>query len=149
MASDRCARVQVKVTHPALLPSKNHPNDAGYDLRAADGGLIEHGQHLTVPTGVFLGLPDGYEAQIRPRSGLAHKNGVTIVNSPGTVDSGYRGELKIILANLGKEPFFFQRGDRIAQMVIHKLPTVGIDLVDTLDDDTERGEKGFGSSGVK
>lgn len=150
MGLDRTVRVKVKLIASKYLPERAHPDDAGYDLKASlpDGSIqILPGQRAIVSNGVFLGLPVGYEAQIRPRSGLAAKSGVTIVNAPGTVDSGYRGELKTILLNTGGEPFTINDGDRIAQMVINRLPTVGLDIVDTLDD-TIRGEGGFGSSGV-
>jgi dUTP pyrophosphatase len=140
-------RIQVKVTDPKYLPSRAHADDAGYDLKAVGDYSVSPGERVIVPNGVFLGLPPGYEAQVRPRSGLAAKNGITIVNSPGTVDAGYRGELKTILLNTGTETFYIGDGDRIAQMVIHRLPSVGLDLVDELDD-TDRGEKGFGSSGT-
>jgi dUTP pyrophosphatase len=143
-------RIAVKVDDPKYMPSRAHADDAGYDLRAKlpDGPvIIEPGQRMTVDNGVYLGLPVGYEAQVRPRSGLARKAGLTIVNSPGTVDAGYRGELSTILLNTGDNPIQIEDGDRIAQMVIHRLPLVGLDLVDDLDA-TDRGANGFGSSGV-
>lgn len=148
--SERCTRVQVKIDDPLFLPTKGHPDDAGYDLKARvdDYIILQPGERRLIPTGVRLGLPVGYEAQIRPRSGLALNHGLTIVNSPGTVDAGYRGELGIILHNTDQEyGYTVRRGDRIAQMVIHRLPTVGIDLVDELDE-TDRGEGGYGSTGV-
>lgn len=140
-------RIAVKCSDPALMPSKAHADDAGYDLRAAEPYEILPGERQIIPTGVFLGLPVGYEAQVRPRSGLAAKHGLTIVNTPGTVDAGYRGELKVIMLNTGNQPVHGNKGDRIAQMVIHRLPLVGLDLVDELDT-TDRGQNGFGSSGL-
>lgn len=100
-----------------------------------------------IPTGIAISIPEGYEAQIRPRSGLAYKNGIALVNSPGTIDSDYRGEICAIMINLGKEPFEVKRGDRIAQMVINKVEIPSIVEVENLDD-TERGEDGFGSTGL-
>jgi dUTP pyrophosphatase len=100
-----------------------------------------------IPTGLSIALPKGYEAQIRPRSGLAYKNGVTVLNSPGTVDADYRGEIKVLLANLGQEPFTIERGMRIAQMVIAKHEHVSWEKVENLED-TARGEGGFGSTGT-
>ena len=101
-----------------------------------------------VPTGLYIALPEGYEAQIRPRSGLAAKHGVTVCNSPGTVDADYRGEIKVILVNLSKEKFVINPGERIAQMVIAKYEKIEWDEVEVLDE-TERGAGGFGSTGVK
>lgn len=100
-----------------------------------------------IPTGIAISLPEGYEAQIRPRSGLAYKNGISLVNSPGTIDSDYRGEICAIMINLGKEPFEVKRGDRIAQMVINKVEIPTIIEVENLDS-TKRGEGGFGSTGL-
>jgi dUTP pyrophosphatase len=101
-----------------------------------------------VPTGIAIALPIGFEAQVRPRSGLAHKHGVTVLNTPGTVDSDYRGELKVILINLGEEDFLVERGMRIAQMVVQKCERVSLQVVDSLDK-TARAENGYGSTGVK
>ena len=100
-----------------------------------------------VPTGLAIALPDGYEAQIRPRSGLAARNGVTVLNTPGTIDADYRGEVKVILINLGTEPFEIERGMRIAQMVIGQFTQISWNPVDALDE-TARGQGGFGSTGV-
>ena len=105
-------------------------------------------QRVLVPTGLFMALPAGYEAQVRPRSGLAIKKGITVLNSPGTVDADYRGEVCVILVNLSSEPFVVNDGERIAQMVIAKHETVEWTLVETLDE-TERGAGGFGHSGTK
>jgi dUTP pyrophosphatase len=132
------------------LPKYGTEHAAGMDLEAAiDSPLtLKPGERLLVPTGVAIALPEGYEAQIRPRSGLAAKNGVTVLNSPGTIDADYRGEIKVILTNLGTEPFTIERGMRIAQMVIAAYSRVDWNLVDTLDE-TDRGAGGFGSTGTR
>lgn len=130
------------------LPSYATSGASGLDLRASEDMLIPPGEWRAVPTGIRISLPLGYEAQIRPRSGLALKNGVTVLNSPGTVDSDYRGEIKVILINHGKEPFLVRKGDRIAQMVIAKVEQVEVVEVEILDE-TERGEGGFGHTGLK
>ena len=123
---------------------------AGMDLKAAIQEPIELDSlcRAMVPTGLYIALPEGYEAQIRPRSGLAAKHGVTVCNSPGTVDADYRGEIKVILVNLSKEKFVINPGERIAQMVIAKYEKIEWDEVEVLDE-TERGAGGFGSTGVK
>ena len=100
-----------------------------------------------LPTGLFFEIPQGYEIQVRPRSGLAAKNGITVLNTPGTIDSDYRGELKIILINLGKSAFVVNNGERIAQIIVSPVTVADFKLADSLSD-TERGEKGFGSTGV-
>lgn len=105
------------------------------------------GERALIPTGIFIELPQGYEAQIRARSGLAVKHGISLVNGIGTIDSDYRGEIRVSMINLGNEPFIIKNGDRVAQMVIAKYETVEWDQVDELDD-TERGEGGFGHTGV-
>ena len=121
---------------------------AGMDLCADLSAplTLSPGDRLLVPTGLFIELPKGYEAQVRPRSGLAVKNGITVLNSPGTIDADYRGEIKVILINHGKENFTIQNGDRIAQMVIAKHETVTWEKVDSLNE-TARGEGGFGHTG--
>ena len=118
------------------------------DLRAslAEPVTLQSLDRLLIPTGLFIQLPDGYEAQVRPRSGLAIKQGITCLNTPGTIDSDYRGEIKVILINLGKEPQTLHNGDRIAQMVISKVEKAGLVLVEQLND-TQRGEGGFGHTG--
>jgi dUTP pyrophosphatase len=129
-----------------------HEGDAGLDLRAAlpreenVWGLPPNGRVL-VPTGIKVEVPDGYEIQIRPRSGLALNHGVTVLNTPGTVDSGYRNEIKVLLINHGDRVFHIKRGDRIAQMVINQFVKANIITVPTLSE-SERGEKGYGSTGV-
>ncbi len=105
-------------------------------------------QRTLVPTGLSIALPEGYEAQVRPRSGLAAKNGITVLNTPGTIDADYRGEIKVILINLGSEPFVIERGMRIAQMVIARHAHASVEVVASLDE-TARGAGGFGSTGVR
>jgi dUTP pyrophosphatase len=132
------------------LPAYQSAHAAGFDLIAAvpeDAPLtLEPSDRALVPTGLVFALPQGYEAQVRPRSGLALKHGVTVLNSPGTIDADYRGEVGVILVNLGSETFLIERGDRIAQAVIAPVTHVKIVPADTLDD-TGRGEGGFGSTG--
>ena len=131
------------------LPSYGTSNSAGMDLIAAieQDIVIEPGKRALIGTGIAIALPAGYEAQIRPRSGLALKNGIAVPNSPGTIDADYRGEVGIILINLGQEDFVVQRGMRVAQMVITSCIQVALDEVDDLDE-TDRGVGGFGSTGV-
>ena len=129
-----------------FCPKKAHPDDAGYDLYSRIDAVLEPMSGMAIPVGFAMELPSSYEAQIRPRSGLAAKHHITVTNSPGTVDANYRGEIKAILYNLGKEPFIIQCGDRIAQMVICKLPE--IELVEATElSETDRNTNGFGSSG--
>ncbi len=131
------------------LPEYETVQSAGMDLPAAiDSPMtLSPGEHAMVPTGLAIALPGGYEAQIRPRSGLAARNRVTVLNTPGTIDADYRGELKVILLNLGTEPFEIERGMRIAQMVITPVTQGKLTEVDDLSD-TARGAGGFGSTGV-
>ena len=129
-----------------LAPAKAHPDDAAFDLRSRMEMELPPGLSVLVPTGLFLELPPGYEAQVRPRSGLALKHNLMLTNSPGTIDAGYRGEVGVIMFNAGSEPFPVKRGDRIAQMVIAKLPEVELTLADELSE-TGRGAGGFGSTG--
>jgi dUTP pyrophosphatase len=131
------------------LPAYATEQSAGMDLLAAvDAPLtLEPGAFTLVPTGLAIALPAGFEAQVRPRSGLAAKNGVTVLNSPGTIDADYRGEIKVILINHGQQPFVIERGMRIAQMVIARHAHVQWDAVESLDE-TARGAGGFGSTGT-
>ena len=131
------------------LPKYETLLSAGMDLRANLEGLVILKPHerVVIKTGLFISLKQGYEAQIRPRSGLAIKRGITVLNSPGTVDADYRGEIGVILINLSKSDFEIKSGDRIAQMVIAKHETISWNLTDSLDD-SERGNKGFGSTGI-
>ena len=128
------------------MPEYATPASAGVDLRASDGCVIPPGGRALVPTGLRIALPEGYEAQVRPRSGLALRHGVTLPNSPGTIDADYRGEIGVILMNLGQEPFIVEPGDRIAQMVVAPVARVAWSEAEALDA-TERGEGGFGSTG--
>lgn len=131
------------------LPAYATAQSAGLDLMAAveDDVVLAPGERSLVPTGLAIALPPGYEAQVRPRSGLALKNGVTVLNSPGTVDADYRGEIGVILANLGAEPFTVSRGMRIAQMIVAPVTQLAWNAVDDLSD-SERGTGGFGSTGT-
>lgn len=136
-----------KSEHP--LPSYQTEGSAGMDIYASvkNNIIINPLERVLVPTGLYIALPKGFEAQIRPRSGLAIKQGLTCLNTPGTIDSDYRGEINVILINLSNEVQTIKNGDRIAQMVIAKYETSEWDLVETLDE-TERGSGGFGSTGV-
>jgi len=132
------------------LPTYETGQSAGMDLAAAIEDSIElaPGDRALIPTGLSIALPAGYEAQIRPRSGLAYKNGVTVLNTPGTIDADYRGEIKVLLINHGQEGFTIERGMRIAQMIIAKYEQVEFTVVANLDE-TTRGAGGFGSTGTK
>ena len=143
-------KIRCKMAEDArdLLPAKAHPDDAAFDLRSRKEMEIAPGTSALVPTGLFLELPPGYEAQVRPRSGLALKKAITVLNTPGTIDAGYRGEVGVILINHGKEPFAIARGDRIAQMVIQQLPEITLEEASELSE-TGRGAGGFGSTGKK
>ncbi|MCQ2230826.1 MAG: dUTP diphosphatase [Paludibacteraceae bacterium] len=144
--------MEVKIINKSKhqLPQYATPLSAGMDLRANIDEPITIGslERAMVPTGIYIALPEGYEAQIRPRSGLAAKKGVTVLNTPGTIDADYRGEIKVILVNLSSEPFVIEDGERICQMVVAKHERVDWTEVDTLDE-TERGAGGFGHTGVK
>ena len=130
-----------------MLPSYAHPGDAGMDIRSIEDLVIDPGARKLVRTGLVMMLPSGYEAQVRPRSGLALKNGVTVLNTPGTIDEGYRGEVGVVLANFGSEPFRIEKGSKIAQIVV--APCTRAEIEETVEiDSTERGEGGFGSTGV-
>ena len=132
------------------LPQYATPHSAGVDLRAdiTESIVLEPLGRAMVPTGLYLEIPAGYEAQVRPRSGLAAKKGVTVLNSPGTIDADYRGEVRVILVNLSSEPFAVEPGERIAQMVIARHEHVEWEEVEVLEE-SERGAGGFGSTGVK
>ena len=132
------------------LPAYATSQSAGMDLRADIESPItlRPMERSLVPTGIRIELPQGYEAQVRPRSGLALKHGITVLNTPGTIDSDYRGELKVLLVNLSNEDFVINAGERVAQMVIAKHETVEWEEVEVLDE-TERGEGGYGHTGVK
>lgn len=133
-----------------VLPAYETSGSAGMDVRAAvpeaEPMVLAPGARAMVPTGLSVAIPEGYEIQVRPRSGLAAKHGLTCLNTPGTIDSDYRGEIKVILINLGAEPFTIQRGERIAQLVLAPITRLAWQEVDTLGE-TERGAGGFGSTG--
>jgi dUTP pyrophosphatase len=140
--------VKVRLAESGLtLPSYATTGAAGMDLRASEGAVIEAGSFKAVPTGIYIEIPDGFEGQVRPRSGLAAKHGVTVLNSPGTIDSDYRGEIKVLLINHGAKPFTAERGDRIAQIIFAPVTRARIEAVPELSA-TERGPRGFGSTGV-
>lgn len=141
-------QVRIKRLRPdAFLPAYAHgpEEDAGMDLRAAEGALLRPGEPALVETGIAIELPPGYEAQVRPRSGLALKHAITLPNSPATIDPGYRGEIRVILLNLGREDYHVERGDRIAQLVIARYEPV--EWVESELSESNRGPGGFGSSG--
>jgi len=131
------------------LPALATAEAAGADMRAAVEAdiVLAPGERKLIPTGFAMAMPQGWEAQIRPRSGLAYKHGITVLNTPGTIDSDYRGEVKVLLINHGSEAFTIMRGERIAQMVVKPLADVSFQLVTELDD-TERGAGGYGSTGT-
>lgn len=147
----RSLRVQITRepgTEDIPLPQYETDHAAGMDVRAAvtEPVTLQPGERTLVPTGLRIALPAGFEAQIRPRSGLAIKHGLSLLNSPGTIDADYRGEIRIIIANLGQKPYTIERGDRIAQMIIAPVTRAEWDVVSELQD-TARGEGGFGSTG--
>ena len=132
-------------------PAYATPGSAGMDIRANlpdSETVLAPGARALIPTGIYMAMPEGMECQVRPRSGLALKHGITVLNAPGTIDSDYRGEIGVILINLGPEPFTVRHGERIAQLVFARHATVSLQVADTLPD-TRRGEGGFGHSGVK
>ncbi len=142
-------KVKLKLGKGASAPSYSTSGSSGMDVRArldSDVVLKSHARTL-VPTGIFFEIPEGYEIQVRPRSGLALMSGISVLNTPGTIDSDYRGELGIILINLSDEDFTIHDGDRIAQIVLSKVERIGFELIDELSD-TERSSGGFGSTGV-
>ena len=131
----------------ATLPTQAHPGDAGMDLVSIEAAEIAPGGRRLVHTGLAVEIPVGFEGQVRPRSGLALKNGITVLNAPGTIDAGYRGEIGVVLANFGEVPFKVEPGMRIAQLVIAAVAEVAIEVADTLSS-SERGSGGYGSTGV-
>lgn len=144
--------IEVKIVNHSNnpLPEYSTKDSAGMDLRAMldEPVTLRPLERALIPTGLHIQLPEGYECQIRPRSGLALKKGITVLNTPGTIDADYRGEIKIILINLSSEPFTIENGERICQMVIKEYVKATLTQVDDLDD-TERGAGGFGHTGVK
>lgn len=140
-------KLNIKKIHTdAITPSYAHHGDAGLDLFSVEERLLKAGERGIIRTGLIVELPKGTEGQIRPRSGLALKHGITLLNSPGTIDEGYRGELGIIIINHGKEDFLVTKGMKIAQMVVQSVLSVEVQEVDYLAD-TKRGTGGFGSTG--
>ena len=141
---------QVKIINKSDLPLPQYQTEfsAGMDIPAnlESSISLQPGERQLIPTGLFLEIPPGYEVQIRPRSGLALKHGITVLNSPGTVDADYRGEIKVLLINHGQEPFTISKGDRIAQMVLAKHEVISWEVTSNLNP-SERGEGGYGSSG--
>ena len=144
--------VKIKIVNRGRqqLPAYATEQSAGMDLRANidESITLNPMERRIIPTGLYIALPPGYEAQVRPRSGLAFKHGITVLNSPGTIDADYRGEIGVLLVNLSTEPFVITEGERIAQMVIARHEQVQFEVVEELDQ-TERGEGGYGHTGVK
>lgn len=138
----------VRTSEYAEVPTKGTDGAVGYDVRSAEYYIIFPGERRLISTGWKIAVDDGYEVQVRPRSGLAYKNGITVLNTPGTIDPDYRGTLGVILINLGTERFEVNVGDRIAQIVAAPVIPSTIEVVDSFDDQTVRGEDGFGSTGV-
>jgi len=146
-SKDKMVEIKVKkLRKEAILPKRAYEHDAAFDLHAAEDVMLKQGERKAVKTGLSLEMPQNYHAEIRPRSGLAAKHGVTIINTPGTIDSGYRGELMVLLINHGNEDFLVREGERIAQMMFSKVDPVTFTEVDDLEN-SERGGKGLGSSG--
>ena len=146
-------KIKIQKEHPDVrMPAKAHPDDAGFDLRAwlpaTDGLELAPGERTLVPTGIRFGVPAGYEIQIRPRSGLALKKGISVANSPGTIDAGYIGPVGVIMINHSNEVFRIEHGDRICQAVVSVIPEVVLELAGELDE-SARGEGGYGSTGTK
>ena len=136
-----------KIHEKAILPKYAHSDDAGMDLFSIEETLVAVGERKLIRTGIAIQLPPNTEAQVRPRSGLALKNGITLLNSPGTIDEGFRGEVKIIVINHGEENFLITQGMKIAQMVINTFVKVDIEEAERLNE-SERGNNGFGSTGI-
>jgi dUTP pyrophosphatase len=142
-------RIEVRLLHPdASPPARTRPGDAGYDLRCVEPFRLEPGERVVVPTGVAVAVPDGAAGLVVPRSGLAARHGISVVNGPGLIDPSYRGEVKVVLVNLGSEPYEAEAGDRIAQLLLVPCLTPEVRAVDELPPSRDgRGEAGFGSSG--
>ena len=144
---DPSPRLRVRRLHPdAVLPSAAHPGDAGLDLVAVEAVTLAPGGRATVPTGVAVAVPHGWVGLVHPRSGLARRHGVTVLNTPGTIDAGYRGELLVLLVNLGDETVELAAGERVAQLLLQRVGLPEVVEVDELDE-TARGSGGFGSTG--
>ena len=147
--NDRLVEVKIVAEDGAIVPSYQTKGAAGCDVCAylTEPFVLEPGEFSAIPTGLYLEIPEGFEIQVRPRSGLSFKNGITILNAPGTIDSDYRGEVKIILINHGNSPFIINDGDRIAQLVLTPVFRADFVVVDKLSE-TARGEGSFGSTGI-
>jgi len=143
------------ISTKGLELTKSNDSDSGYDIRSAENMVLRYGTRETISTGIFLDMTECegsdwvLECQVRPRSGMASRHGITVVNSPGTIDNTYLGEVKIILLNTGIGDYKISSGDRIAQLVFNRIPKVNLKYVDIFEHDTDRGEDGFGSTGVK
>ena len=140
--------VKITAESPECVPAYASKHASGMDLKANEACLIAPGERKAVATGIRVAIPPGYEGQVRPRSGLALKKGISVPNAPGTIDEDYRGEVKVILANIGSETVQIKKGDRIAQLVVGPVARVQWDCCDDLAE-TERGEGGFGSTGIR
>jgi len=138
--------LRVRRVRDVDLPAYAHPGDAGLDLAAAEAVSIPPGGRVAVATGIAVAIPDGWVGLVHPRSGLARRHGLTLTNSPGTIDAGYRGEIEVLLVNLGDEAVDIEAGQRVAQMLLQRVGWARVVEVDTLDD-TRRGDGGFGSTG--
>ena len=141
-------KLQIQRVTDVPLPAYKNSGDAGFDIHAAESVVLKPGERQVISTGLKMAVPAGYEAQVRPRSGLAAKHGISLVNTPGTIDMGYRGVVGVILINHGNEDFEVEKNMRIAQVIINKGESVDFEEVKSLDD-TKRGEGGFGSTGTK
>ena len=143
--------LQVRLLHPdGVAPARTRPGDAGYDLRCVEAFALAPGQRAVVPTGIAIALPDGHAGLVVPRSGLAARSGLSVVNGPGLIDPNYRGEVRVVLVNLGDERFEAAAGDRIAQLLVVPFAAPDVAVVDELPDGgDERGASGFGSSGAR
>jgi len=137
-----------KIDESARMPEYSHKGDSGMDLFANENAVIKPGERKLVGTGIKIAMPLGLEAQVRPKSGLAIKSGITVLNTPGTIDSGYRGEIKVIIVNLGDKDFVVEKGKKIAQMVFVRVEYPELEVVEELDE-TKRNENGFGSTGLE
>ena len=140
-------KVQIKKLNPEVKLEPAHKGDAGIDLYASETTEINPTEIKLVKTGIMVAIPEGFEGQVRPKSGLALNKGITVLNTPGTIDAGYRGEIGVIIINHGKEKFTAEKGKKIAQLVFNKIETPEIEIVKELDQ-TTRGEGGFGSTGL-
>jgi dUTP pyrophosphatase len=140
--------IKVQRISDVKAPSYAHEGDAGMDLYSAIDAILQPGERKLIPTGIKMAIPQGYEAQVRPKSGLALKQGISVVNTPGTIDAGYRGEVGVILINHGNESFSVQKNMKVAQMVINKIEQANIEHVEELED-SSRGAGGFGSTGLQ